>query len=280
MAIQITSETVQLPQDVSRLFVNPYDEKAFSQFDPYTGEATYDPLLRNQSYFQALPSVQNSMLFEKVTQNFSYDPKVRVYPDRKPSVQLHHEFVRCWENMQQDERTNSICHRTFWLGESWPDDEINQELVSELLVKGLAERVKRFKKNIGMNELIPYVPEVAQLKPYTYRAGEPYQEWFRKNKGRSRFDWDVVNAFAKGEVVEPILNVYAFGYVTDVLKADEIERVYAELKANPEPKVEISNLENNKDKFDQLTSAVTQLVEIQAKQLTPNKQLKGKTENE
>lgn len=257
MALNITEE-IRLPLDVRRLFLDPYSE-----------EIPNDNLSKSGIYFRQIAITQDTMLFEKVTQNHSYDPNVRAYPDKKPSVQAHHVFVKIWEQMQLDERTNSTCHRAYWLGEAWQGDEIDPETVSDYLVKTLAERVKRFKKNVGMNQLIPFVPEIQALKPHTYRVGQSYREWFAENKRKSRFDWDVVTSLANGEKIQPI-TASAFGYTTPVITADEIARVVEEINSNPEPKLEVTNLEDNKDKFDLLASALTNLVEIQKQNQPPN----------
>lgn len=262
--IELTT-TIGLPNDVIRKFYNPYERNENLGF------------VKNQIFFQEIPRTSDSLLFERITEQFSTQEGVVIEPERKPSVQLHHNFVYCWNAMQNDERANSICHRAYWLGDSWPTDKIDPKLVSDYLVKTLAERVKRFKKNITMNLLIPYSANVAAKMPGTYEHGEPYQDWFYGVKGESKYDWNVVNAFAKGEKVEPILNEHVFCYTTDVLTASEIERVYAEIKANPEPRTEIKGKVDHVDKFDKLAEAVGALVDIQMQNTV--KQKKG-TSNE
>lgn len=256
-----------LPSDVVRPLLAAYDTDNL-QFQ------------KRQLFFDKIAEGQDSLLFETVT---VYSPAAKtqgaklskadlIKPDRIPCVILHHSFPIYWDVMQDDQKDNSICHRAFWLGEAWNEPTINPEKVSSFLVTSLAERVKRFKANVNMSYLTPYDGAVHAKYPHVYENAIDYQDWFYSLKGQSKYDWNVVNAFAKGEKVAPITGEFAFCYQTPVLTAEEIELVYEELKKNPKPKLEPSRprkLDNNSsDRLEKLTDAVTKLAEIQINQTT------------
>ncbi len=257
-----TFETT-LPADINRPLLDAYDEANLN-------------FAKRQLYFESLPVGHDSMLFETVTvysaaaksKGSKLTKKDLVMPDRKPSVILHHSFPIIWDVLQDDQKDNSICHRAYWLGEAWPNDTIDSKLVSSFLIKSLAERVKRFKKNISMNLLTPYDKHVQAYSPQTYEVGIDYRTWFYEAKGQSKYDWKIVNAFAEGKKVKPIEDEFIFCYKTDVLTEEEIALIYEELEKNPEPRLEVRPRvldQGSHQTIDKLADVVGKLAELQLK---------------
>jgi len=245
-------------------------------------DATNLQFIKSQLFFEEMPEGQDSMLFETITVHNPLGKSVKkevLLPDRKPCVLLHHSFPRTWQVMQDDQKKDSICHRTYWLGEAWTSDKINQKLISEFLVKSLAERVKRFKKDVGMNFLIPFDRDVYKHNSSIYEVGEGYQSYFYGIKGQSKYDWDIVNKFAKGEKIEPISDMI-FCYETPIITEEEIALVYEELKRNPEPRLErkSSSIDNQSGhNIDKLVNAIGQLTELQTQSIKKGKENGTKT---
>lgn len=245
----------------------------------------------SQVTFDANDQLHDSLLFETVTP-YVLPARERAQagkgltptpPDKAPCVITFSAFPRFWQVLMPDQKQASKIHRPYWLGESWSTDSIKSDKqISDILVRDLAEKVRRFKANIDTAYLVPYDKSLVKVDPAQYKNGQDYRDYFASNKRNSRFDWDVVNKLANGEAIPPI-SAEAFGTFGDVLTEDEIEKIYLELKNNPEPKLvtrpasfeaELNgnreDLKGLKEGLSGLNEAVTQLVKAQVSQLKSN----------
>ena len=238
-------------------------------------EQVTDGYLSSQLLFEHTDNNFDTLLFECVTpihlsaserrmQKAGQANNLIVKPERSPSVFTHEQFCIVWDTLQNEQKDNSKIHRTYWLGEAWQGREISSKLVTEQLVRGFAERIKRFRDNVPMNKLLPFSPKLYASNPTVYEVGKGYQEWYLDNKRHAKYDLDLAQAFIAGSKIKPISD-YAFGVKTDVITQEEIDLIFQELKKNPEPRLEIrpTAYKREENTIETLAKGIQELVNIQ-----------------
>lgn len=150
------------------------------------------------------------------------------------NIIVHSEYPLLWNSLQPNEKELSRIVRTYWLGKSW-----NSRLdVSKNLIQSLSQTIKCFKHNIKMCDLFVFDSTMHSRNPSLFTDSISYRDWFQENKSKSKYEYQIVLDFCAEKAIKPIQPEYLYGFKTPILTAEEIEGVYQELRANPEPKLE------------------------------------------
>lgn len=181
-------------------------------------------------------AMQNTVLALITTPRMLVEGDIPTVPIKVLTAYSHASFVTAFNLLSNDEKKEIKIVRSFWVGDTANMPQLREssdveKIASDLLVNSLAEKVRLYKANPLTGRLAPFKPT---LDPSVFEGGIEYREYLERIKGKSKYDFEIVKALADGKSVKPAKD-FAFGFETDVITKDEIDRVVAAVKTNPEP---------------------------------------------
>jgi hypothetical protein len=177
---------------------------------------------------------QNAVLALIVTPR-SFEGDIPAPATRVISAYSHASFVRSFNLLSNEEKKESKVLRAYWIGNTNQFPKLREssnelEVISEYLVQSLAETVRRYKANIPVGKIFTYKRGADQL----ITDQTEYKEWFRLCKGKTKYEFDIVDKLASGKKVETIYDI-AFATKTLVISKEEADKVLELVKTKSEP---------------------------------------------